>query len=350
MSLRALALTSGLLLCAVTCAHAQQAGLPLWPNGTPEPAQTSEPEMDSSHPVASLPTDHKAVSLSNVTVPTLTVYSPARKDNNGAAALVFPGGGYTHLAYTKEGTDTCAWLNSIGVTCLLVKYRVPEPHYPDSYADLEDAQQAIRLARVHAAEWHIDKKKIGVLGFSAGGNLAALMSTHSSDSHIASTPAAADANLTVDPRPDFAILVYPAYLAINPEQTTLDPTYQPNPSTPPTFVTAAENDRTYGKNALVYYRALLDAGIPSELHFFPTGGHGFGTFPVGAPAIWTDLATRWLQLQGIIPTPIAAKIRPIGPSSASPTPATLCPTPAPPTAGRPISPTNSNPDPNCPNP
>jgi acetyl esterase/lipase len=339
MSLRALSLALALTLVSAAQAQKAPTAMPLWPHTTPEPPQVTEPEMDFGHPAPGKP----AINLSNVTIPTLTVYSPTGVKNTGAAALVFPGGGYVHLAWTKEGLNTCDWLNSIGITCLLVKYRVPEPHYPDSYADLEDAQQAIRLARAHAAEWHIEPNRIGVLGFSAGGNLAALMSTHSDDAHIATTPAAADANLTLSAQPNFAILVYPAYLALSPDQTALDPTYAPNKLTPPTFLVAAEDDTHYGKNSPVYYRALTEAGVPAELHMFASGGHGFGVHPAGSPGEWPDLAASWLRSIKIIPAlPNPAQHRPDpGPSTGVPSTAPVpCTTVAqPPQPGRPNPPT-----------
>jgi acetyl esterase/lipase len=290
-------------------ADAQHTVLPLWPGGTPEPAQTTEPEADVTKPTDGLISGRRTARLTNVTVPTLSVYLPAH-NGNGAAALVFPGGGYTRLAWNGEGTDVCDWLNSLGVACLLVKYRVPEKgRYPDNPADLEDAQQAMRLARAHAAEWRIDINRIGVVGFSAGGNLAVLMSTHPDDKHVEMTPAAAQVPMQaggpggpVDARVNFAIVVYPAYLPVPPEQTQLDPVYMPNDFTPPTFLLQAENDHSYGKNALVYYRALLDTGHPAQLHYYATGGHGFGVHPTGTPEEhWTDLAAIWLREIHAIP-------------------------------------------------
>lgn len=276
----------------------------LWPNATPEPAQTTEPEADVTKPTDGFINGKRTARLANVTRPTMTIYPPAAGvKNTGAAALVFPGGGYVRLAWDGEGVATCEWLNSIGMTCLLVKYRVPEKgHYPENYADLEDAQQAMRLARTHAKEWKIDRQKIGVVGFSAGGNLAVLMSTHPDDTHVESTPAAADVDAKMDARADFAVVVYPAYLVQTvdgkdaPPPLTLDPVYAPNKLTPPTFLIAAENDKTYGKNTPVYYQALTAAGIPAEMHMYATGGHGFGIHPPNAPEQnWTDLATVWLR-------------------------------------------------------
>jgi acetyl esterase/lipase len=296
---------------AILPAHAQLTVLPLWPHGTPEPPLNNDPEIDTTKPTDALFHGKPSQRLTNVSKPTMSVYLPAPNRETHVAALVFPGGGYARLAWNGEGTDTCDWLTSIGVACLLVKYRVPQPpgaagHYPADFADLEDAQQAMRLARQHAPEWHINRDRIGVVGFSAGGNLAVLLSTHPDDPHVMSTPAKADVpTINGTPRdayPNFAIVVYPAYLAVTPEETALDPTYTPNKFTPPTFLIQAENDKTYGRNALVYYRALMNAGIQAELHYYATGGHGFGIHPTGAPEEhWTDLATLWLHYTGIIP-------------------------------------------------
>ncbi len=302
---RALPLLALTLALSGIPAAAQQTVLPLWPHATPEPPQTTEAEVDVTKPTDALISGHRTSRLTNVTNPTITVYSPPASRNNGAAALVFPGGGYVRLAWDGEGIDTCTWLNSIGVTCLLVKYRVPEKgHYPENFADLEDAQQAMRLARAHANAWHIDPSMIGVIGFSAGGNLAALMSTHPDEHHVESTPAAADVDTKIDARPDFAILIYPAYLGIEPAMKELDPVYAPNKFTPPTFLLQAEDDRGYGRNAPLYFQALAGAKVPTELHMYATGGHGFGLHPIGKPEEhWTQLATAWLRSIKMIPTP-----------------------------------------------
>jgi acetyl esterase/lipase len=342
MQTRRVALLLAFLAVAVPVAvHAQQTVLPLWPHTLPQPAQTTAAETDLTTPNDGQISGHRTARLTNVTHPTLSVYAPAAGKNTHAAALVFPGGGYQILAWDGEGLDTCKWLNSLGMTCLLVKYRVPEqPHFPANPADLEDAQQAMRMARAHAGEWHLDPNRIGVVGFSAGGNLAALLSLYPGDQSVKKTPAAADVDTTIDARPNFAILVYPAYLAIDPEQTALDPVYTPNASTPKTFLVAAENDTSYGRNALVYYRALMDAKRPAELHMFPNGGHGFGMFPTGAAAHWTELAAEWLHTIHVLPPR-----PPDVPSTGGAAQMTPCPIPQPPTAGRPTPPTQ---DPNCP--
>jgi acetyl esterase/lipase len=281
--------------------------VPLWPHGTPEPAQTTASQANVATEKETLAAGYAMVRLSNVTQPAITLY-PAPGAGNHAAALVFPGGGYKRLAMEIEGTQTCAWLNSIQVSCLIVTYRVPEDGvYPANPADLEDAQQAMRLARAHAADWHLDAEKIGIVGFSAGGNLGALLSTHADDEHVLSTPAKADVPTAhgkpLDARANFAVLVYPAYLAVAPDQRELQATYAPNKLTPPTFLIAAGDDKLYGRNAPVYYRALLDAGVPADLHMFATGGHGFGTYPpVTKPENnWTALATAWLRNLKVAP-------------------------------------------------
>jgi len=365
----ALALASLLLFFPAAQAHSQTPPLtlPLWPHATPEPPATTAPETDTTTPTDNFISGRRVVRLTNVTIPTLTVYPP-HGENTGAAVLVFPGGGYRILVTDGEGTDACHWLNSVGITCILVKYRVAQPagdagHYPADPADLEDAQQAMRLTRAHAAEWHLDPTHIGVMGFSAGANLAALLCTHPNDDHVASTPAAPDVNPRISARADFAIIVYPAYLAIPPANTELNPVYAPNEFTPSTFLIQAENDRTYARNALVYYGALLDAHIPAELHFYATGGHGFGMHPPNAPEEnWPRLATAWLRTINILPPADDhhdhhRDDRNANDSGSAPSP---CPTPQPPGPGRPtttpaINPPTPNPssssttqpNPNC---
>jgi acetyl esterase/lipase len=312
MNLRAL-VTALMISAFVLSAAAQPQVIRLWPGGTPEPPQTSAAEANVATAAESARAGYAEQRITNVTVPTLTVYPAPGSTSDGrnathAAALVFPGGGYMRLAMDIEGTQTCQWLNSVGVTCLLVKYRVPEAGvYPANFADLEDAQQAMRIARAHSGEWHLDPARIGVVGFSAGGNLAVLLSTHADDTHVMSTPAANQVPLgtngrVVDARANFAVVVYPAYLSTDEEHRRLDATYLPDALTPPTFLLQAEDDTSYGFNAFVYGRALRDAGVPVEMHIYATGGHGFGTFPPSTKPEhdWTALATTWLRGIGML--------------------------------------------------
>jgi acetyl esterase/lipase len=248
------------------------------------------PEFDPTTDKDRMVSGKVTVRVTNVSKPMLMVYSPEASKNTGAAALVFPGGSYVRLAYNIEGTEVCEWLNSIGMTCLLVKYRVPEQgHYPENVEDLEDAQQAMRLARMHAAEWHIDPQRIGAIGFSAGAHLAAVLSTHP-DFQGKNVPPS-----TVDAKPAFQILLYPGWL--NGSDGKVNPTVAPTAATPPTMIVMAENDYTaHVENALVYFNALKDAKVPAELHLFAEGGHGFGLRPTALPiSHWPVFAETWLH-------------------------------------------------------
>ena len=286
-----------LFLCMIPLA-AQQHTLPLWPQGNPEPSLITGPETDPTTDKDRIVSGKVAVRVTNVSKPTLTVYSPDPSRNNGAAALVLPGGSYIRLAYNLEGTEVCDWLNSLGMTCLLVKYRVPEQgHFPENVEDLEDAQQAMRLARQHAAEWHIDPQKIGAIGFSAGAHLAAVLSTHPGFQGAKVPPS------TVDALPNFQMLLYPGWL--NGADGKVNPSVLPTAATPPTFLVMAENDYTaHVENALVYFGALKDAKVPAELHLFTQGGHGFGLRPTDLPiSRWPALAETWLHTIHILGTP-----------------------------------------------
>jgi acetyl esterase/lipase len=278
--------------------NAQQISLPLWPNGAPEIYQ-GPPEADITKPtdptIAGKPLQH----LSNVGVPTLTVYKPADTNNSGAAVLVFPGGGYRILAYDLEGTEVCTWLNSIGITCVLVKYRVPFPtHFPENVSDLEDAQQAMRLTRSHAAEWRIDPKRIGVLGFSAGGHLVVVLGNH------ADYKRPGDVLNEIDARPNFAIVIYPGYLTDAPALNKLSRGIDPSPNTPPTFLLQAEDDPVHEENALLYFQALKEAKVPAELHLYAQGGHGYGLRPTDLPVThWPRLVETWLHTIHVLSGP-----------------------------------------------
>ncbi len=277
---------------------AQQLTLPLWSHGAPEPPATTAPEHDSTTPTDPLIAGRRIIKLANVSEPTLAVYKPAAAENSGAAVLVFPGGGYSILAYDLEGTEVCSWLNSIHITCVLVKYRVPYTgHYPERTEDLEDAQQAMRLTRSHSAEWGIDPKRIGILGFSAGGHLAVVLSNH-----FDFTPTSAAVkehgglDAAISARPDFALIIYPGDLVNWPNTKTIAPEAVPSASTPPTFLLQAEDDPAHEENALVYFQALKDAKVPAEIHLYAEGGHGYGLRPTGLPIThWPSLAETWLR-------------------------------------------------------
>jgi acetyl esterase/lipase len=245
--------------------------------------------------------------ITNVSRPTITVYSPKGK-NSGAAVVVFPGGGYQILAIDLEGTEVCDWLTPKGITCMVLKYRVPNtgPNWDQacgcdrrtgSSMPLEDAQRTIGLVRLHAAEWHIDPHKIGVLGFSAGGHLVAAVSTHF-DRRVYQPIDAAD---RLSSRPDFVVALYPGHLFIH-NKLALNPRIRVTHDTPPTFILQAENDDVDDvRNSLVYYLALRQAGVPSELHLYGEGGHAFGLRPTKfAITQWPRLVESWLRAIGMI--------------------------------------------------
>jgi acetyl esterase/lipase len=232
------------------------------------------------------------IRIGNVATPTLTLYAPQGK-NTGAAVVVFPGGAYHILAIDLEGTEVCDWLNSAGITCILVKYRVPEAGpYPKSSAALQDAQRALGIVRAHATEWRIDPSRIGVLGFSAGAHLSVALSTHY-DHRLYDPVDAAD---RLSCRPDFAVIVYPGYLA-DTEQSFLDNLdIHPTAKTPPAIIIQSEDDPAHVENAVTYFLALKKAAVPAELHIYAEGGHGYGLRRTGLPiTTWPQTVEIWLH-------------------------------------------------------
>ena len=282
--------------------------VPIWPGVPPHAQQAPGAEVVTTtvndHLVAGRPWAY----VSNVSRPTLTVYAPKGK-NTGAAVVVFPGGGYQILAIDLEGTEACDWLTSKGITCVLLKYRVPNagPSWDQlcgcdrdtrSSMPLEDAQRTVGLVRFHAAEWHIDPHKVGVLGFSAGGHLVAAVSTHF-DRRVYPAVDAADQESS---RPDFAVVLYPGHLFISRDKFELNPDIRVTRNTPPTFLLQAENDSVDDvRNSLIYYVALRKAGVPTELHLYAEGGHAFGLRRTQLPiTAWPRLVETWLQAIGMI--------------------------------------------------
>jgi len=272
--------------------------MPLWPGAAPGAPANLPPEADTTKPEQAQIAGRKIIRLGNVARPTLTVYSPKGK-NSGAAVVVFPGGGYQILAIDLEGTEVCDWLNGIGVTCALVKYRVPDTGpYPKSSAALQDAQRAVGLVREHAAEWHIDPHRVGVLGFSAGAHLSAALSTHY-EQRLYSPVDSADKQSC---RPDFAVIVYPGYLAIAEQGMAPNSEIHPTADTPPSFIVQAEDDPVHVENAVVYFTQLKAAKVPAELHIYAQGGHGYGLRRTELPVTgWPQLVETWLRTIEMLP-------------------------------------------------
>jgi acetyl esterase/lipase len=230
----------------------------------------------------------------------MTLYSPV-ESSTGAAVVVFPGGGYNILAIDLEGTEVCDWLTSKGISCVLLKYRVPcvkSGPYRDCRTALEDAQRTVGLVRSRAAQWHIDPEKIGVLGFSAGGHMVAAVSTHF-EKRVYPPVDAAD---TVSCRPDFAITLYPGHLAVPEKDFALNPDIQVTSRMPPTFLLQAEDDPVDPvENSIVYHAALRKAGVPAEMHLYAKGGHAFGLRRTDSPITgWPQLVETWLRTIGIV--------------------------------------------------
>lgn len=270
--------------------------LPLWTH----PAASASAEIDITTAKDPLIAGKPLIRLGNVSNPTITLYSPSGK-NSGAAIVVFPGGGYHILAIDLEGTEVCDWLNSIGVTCVLLKYRVPDSGpFPKSSAALEDAQRAVGMVRQHAAEWHIDEKRIGVLGFSAGAHLAAALSTHF-DKRLYDPIDAAD---QLSCRPDFEVIVYPGYLALSEQNFAANPEIKVTEKNPPAFIVQAEDDPVHVENSTVYFLQLKEAKVPAELHLYAKGGHGYGLRHTDLPVTsWPQLVEVWLHTIQVLPAP-----------------------------------------------
>ncbi len=265
----------------------------VWPAAAPgEPSGIGEETAVVGKPGEQNP----IIRIGNVTKPTLTIYRPSADKANGTAVIICPGGGYNILAWDLEGTEIAEWLNSLGVTGIVLKYRVPRR--PNASKDEEqpvcshqDAQRAMRLVRSKAAEWKLDDKKVGILGFSAGGHLAARTSTNY---ETLSYPAIDEAD-KLSGRPDFSILIYPAYL-VTKDMTALTPMIAVNDKTPPAFLAHAYDDGVTADSSVQYFLALKRNKVPAELHVYSKGGHGYGMRPSkNAVVTWPARCEEWLK-------------------------------------------------------
>ena len=260
-----------------------RAGLtvPLWPDGKMPGKGAGEPQSD-------LPDRPDRVQrTTNISRPTLEIFPAAKK--NSPAVIVSPGGGYSYVVPGKEGKDVSQWLNSHGITALVLRYRVPN----NREGAFQDIQRSISLARANAAKWNIDKKRLGVMGFSAGGNLSAK----------ASAPLAERTYTPVDvidsqgARPDFAILVYPAYLE---KDGKVAEDLSVTSKVPPTFIVGTEGDRIFAAGGRVYHSALDATKVKNKLIIYPGGGHGYGLRGEGEVAGWPQAALDWLTEMGVL--------------------------------------------------
>jgi acetyl esterase/lipase len=283
--------------------------VPIWPGAAPDALPVPGPEDATRVVTGSLVAGKPWVMVTNVSRPTMTVYPP-QGANTGIAVVIFPGGGYQVLAIDLEGTEVCDWLTSKGITCVLLKYRVPfsGPYWDDKMGvhvipkaplALEDAQRTLGLVRFHAAEWHIDPHKIGVLGFSAGGHIVAAISTHFDQRSYPAVDAADKESC----RPDFAVALYPGHLSLAENSFGLNPDIESHITlqTPPTFLLQNEDDHVDRvEDSLSYYAALKRVGVPVEMHLYAQGGHGFGLRRTKQPVTdWPKLVETWLVTIGM---------------------------------------------------
>jgi acetyl esterase/lipase len=282
-----------LFLISANCTYSQSMKINLWPDGSiPLSIKNNIQEQVISTDI---------VRIGKVQIPQIEIFLPNKKGATGQAVIICPGGGYSILAYDWEGTDIAKLFNAHGIAAFVLKYRLPDSlssTSPDQ-VPLIDAKQAISIVRSRAAEWNINPKKIGIMGFSAGGHLASTLSTHFDQST----------------RPDFSILIYPvismdksiAHMGSRTNLIGAKPTdeliklysteLQITPQTPPTFILHATDDNAVSvENSLRYYQALKKNGVPAEMHIYPTGGHGFAlALGKGSLEKWPSLLVDWLK-------------------------------------------------------
>jgi acetyl esterase/lipase len=288
---------------------AQTMTIKLWPDGIPG-AKT-----DASYVEKITNTDGRITRCEKVTTPDLTVYLPAPEKANGAAVLICPGGGYGVLAFDHEGNAVAKWLNENGIAGIILKYRLPSDQImiDKSVGPLQDAQEAMRVIRRNAVSWKIKPDRIGVIGFSAGGHLASTLSTHYAEKVY-------DIKDNTSARPDFSLLIYPVVsfdtaithmgsriklIGLNPDEKQVrrfSNELQITADTPPAFLVHSADDKAVPvMNSIGYFRGLQKNNIPTELHIFQKGGHGYGLSPKGGTeSSWPDLCIKWLKAMGLI--------------------------------------------------
>ena len=282
-----------ILLSCFTAATAEET-IPLWPGKAP-----NEPAGIESKKAAPETGRDGVIRIPYVDAPELVRFPAPDQKRTGTCVIVCPGGAYMKLAWNKEGTEIATWLNTLGIEALVLKYRVPRrdnatPHpWP-----LQDLQRAIRITRENAKEWQIDKDRIGVMGFSAGGHLTVMASSYGnkkSDTRIDD----ADKNSA---EPNFQILIYPAYLGDkkNNDQQ-LSSLVKVDKKSPPTFIAITHDDSDRALFAALYYAELNRAGVPAELHIYNAGGHGYGMRPSDHPVSkWPNRLEEWLTARKLL--------------------------------------------------
>ncbi|MFN3651571.1 MAG: alpha/beta hydrolase [Armatimonadota bacterium] len=295
----ALSLASVLILAGAARAEEPQT-LQVWPGRPPGETAELEPERDLTKDSDNQVAGRRLIRLGNVSTPTLTLYRPPKEKDTGASVVIAPGGAYHILALDLEGEEVAEWLNGLGVTGIVLKYRVPrrpgQPGDQPPIGPLQDAQRAVSLVRSKAKEWNLDPNRIGMLGFSAGGHLAAAAGT-SWDKRAYD---AVDDVDKVSCRPDFLVLIYPAYLT-NREGTALREDIRVSKETPRTFLAHAADDPVTVFSSIEFFRALKQAGVPADLHVYSTGGHGYGLRKTEEPVTtWPARCEEWMRKAGLL--------------------------------------------------
>jgi acetyl esterase/lipase len=289
-----------LVFCAGSlAAAAEPVVLKVWTGDPPgPPAKVDGPEIDRQKPSDRLVGGKTVMKIGNVADAEIHIYQPPAGKANGAACVICPGGGYSILAWDLEGTEVADWLNSLGVTGIVLKYRVPTGAHGEPgrwQGPVMDAQRAISLVRSHAADWSIDPERIGILGFSAGGNLAAHTAVENGHRLYEATDKIDEATCAAN----FAILIYPAYLVD--KEGTLLPELVVDKNTPPMYFAHAANDGVTCLSSVMLFAELKKAGVPAELHVYPTGGHGYGLrHTEEAVSHWDERAGEWLKETGML--------------------------------------------------
>jgi len=270
-----------LLLLSTDLFSQNKQTIQLWPGKVPGETEAKHPPIQTDN------TKGFVTRITDITDPAIVIYPAPAYNNNGAGVIICPGGGYNILAIDKEGYEIAEWLNTLGFSAFVLQYRVPKKQE----GALQDAQRAIRIVRSRAEEWDLNPDKLGIMGFSAGGSLSARASTRYTDK----TYNEVDNTDKESCKPDFSLLIYPAYLDKG-ENRTLTPELKVDSETPPTFIFQTADDRL-ANSALAYAQALRDAKVPVELHLLPEGGHGYGMRPGSRAAeTWPELAEIWLKL------------------------------------------------------
>lgn len=283
-------------LCVPRAFTAEPQVLNLWPDKPPGDIKTLPPEADQTKPEDNLIAGRRIIKLGNVSVPQIAIYSPSKTVDTGTAVLICPGGGHHILAYDLEGTEVAEWLNRIGVTGVVLKYRVPFRDPAKRWlAAVQDGQRAMSLLRQNAEKFGV--KRLGILGFSAGGELAGLVSFFGSERQYQPIDEV-DKSST---RPDFAVLVYAAGF-VDKDTGKMKTHFQITKDAPPTFFVHAWDDNVSVLNPLLTAAELKKAGVASEVHIFASGGHGYGLRHVdGKPVTdWPQQCEQWLMTMGFL--------------------------------------------------